>query len=117
MEIIQKALGSKQKIGKIASVKGCALCNSTGLAGARFSLIHGGLICNKCLASDKDARAILPGTIKFIEHIRNSPFEMVARIKVASQVGEELESILRKFLDYHIERRLKTLEFLKEIEK
>jgi len=30
---------------------------------------------------------------------------------------KELEAILRKFLDYHIERRLKTVEFLKAIER
>jgi hypothetical protein len=35
-------------------------------------------------------------------------------VKVAAGVGHELERILRKFLDYHIERRLRTVDFLKE---
>lgn len=83
----------------------------------RFSVHHGGLICNRCSDKDREATPILPGTVKFIEHIRSSPFEKVERVKVAAKVGEELEAILRKFLDYHIERRLKTVEFLKEIEE
>ena len=38
-------------------------------------------------------------------------------LKEKQALIKELEAILRKFLDYHIERRLKSLEFLKEIEK
>ena len=95
----------------------CVNCSGPVDGASRFSLRHGGLICKKCFQSDIEARPILQGTVKFIEHIRSLPFERVARIKVASEVGHELERILRKFLDYHIERRLKTVEFLKLIEK
>ena len=95
----------------------CANCSGRLDSSAKFSFRHGGLICKACFAVDKEACSILPGTVKFIEHIRTSPFEKVERVKVATSVGRELEGILRKFLDYHIERRLKTVEFLKEIER
>ena len=104
-------------LGLMPTLERCANCGSAVDGGGRFSFRHGGLICKKCLQSDREARPILQGTVKFIEHIRALPFERVARIKVASEVGHELERILRKFLDYHIERRLKTVEFLKVIEK
>lgn len=104
-------------LGLMPTLELCAGCGGALDSNAKFSLRHGGLICKACFAMDREAHSILPGTVKFIEHIRSSPFEKVERIKVAAKVGEELESILRKFLDYHIERRLKTLEFLKEIEK
>lgn len=104
-------------LGLMPSLDICANCGRSVDSGAKFSFRHGGLICKACLGTDKDSRLILQGTAKFIEHIRNSPFERVARIKVSVQVGKELEGILRRFLDYHIERRLKTVQFLKEIEK
>ncbi|MDO8525632.1 MAG: DNA repair protein RecO [Candidatus Omnitrophota bacterium] len=104
-------------LGLMPTLESCACCGGTVDGSARFSFRNGGLICKKCLRSDGDARPILRGTVKFIEHIRSLPFERVARIKVASEVGRELERILRKFLDFHIERRLKTVEFLKSIEK
>lgn len=94
----------------------CANCGRKISDSAKFSLRHGGLICRECLASDKDARPILAGTVKFIEYVKGSPFEKASRVKVSAEVGKELEATLRKFLDYHIERRLKTVEFLKEIE-
>ena len=105
-------------LGLMPSLSLCANCGQPiPDSGMRFSIHHGGLICRTCFDKAPDAQPILPGTVKFIEHIRSSPFEKVERVKVAAKVGEELEAILRKFLDYHIERRLKTVEFLKEIEK
>lgn len=106
-------------LGLMPTLGQCANCGIKMDADAKFSFTHGGLICRKCFGAgaDKYARPILQGTVKFIEHIRSSPFEKVARVKVALEVGRELEEILRKFLDFHIERRLKTLEFIKEIEK
>ncbi|MDP3791991.1 MAG: DNA repair protein RecO [Candidatus Omnitrophota bacterium] len=104
-------------IGLMPTLNACAYCGSKPEPGAKFSVAHGGLICKTCIDKDKNALPIMAGTVKFIEHIRELPFEKVERIKVANVVGKELESILRKFLDYHIERRLKSVEFLKEIEK
>jgi DNA repair protein RecO (recombination protein O) len=104
-------------LGIMPSLELCVNCGARIVSDARFSFHHGGLLCKGCINTDKEARPMLPGTARFIEHIGNSPFEKVARVKVAEQVGRELESVLRKFLDYHIERRLKTVEFLKEIER
>src|SRR3989338_5089844 len=106
-------------LGLMPSLELCASCGKKLDLGvsAKFSLMHGGLICKNCLEADRDARPIMAGTARFITHIRSLPFEKVARIKVATTVGKELEVILRKFLDYHIERRLRTLEFIKEIER
>ena len=104
-------------LGIMPTLESCANCAGKVDASAKFSVLQGGLICKNCFKSDENAHAIMQGTVKFIEHIRALPFEKVARIKVANAVGRELESTLRKFLDYHIERRLKSLEFLKEIEQ
>ncbi|MCX5679148.1 MAG: DNA repair protein RecO [Candidatus Omnitrophica bacterium] len=104
-------------LGLMPTLEFCATCGSKIGESAKFSVRHGGLICKNCLNSDPSARPMMAGTIKFIEYIRKSPFEKLERVKVAEAVGKELEIALRNFLDYHIERRLKTLDFLKEIEK
>lgn len=104
-------------LGLMPAMELCAGCGNRIEKDSRFSFHNGGLICGKCYVSDRNARPILAGTAKFIEHIRSCPFEKAARIKVAHEVGKELEMILRGFLDYHIERRLKTVKFLNDIEK
>lgn len=104
-------------LGLMPTLELCAACGARADTSAKFSIAQGGLICKKCCDTDKNAVSIMQGTVKFIEHIRVSPFEKVARVKVANTVGQEVQSILRKFLDYHIERKLKSLAFLQEIEK
>jgi len=105
------------ELGMMPALAACVSCAGAVDASARFSFRHGGLMCKNCMRDDRDARPILAGTVKFIEHIRALPFEKVARVKVEATVGKELEQVLRKFLDYHIERRLNSLAFIKEIEK
>ena len=104
-------------MGLMPTMDFCASCGNKIEQASRFSLRHGGLICKACMSSDAQATAILPGTVRFIEHIRSSSFERAAMVKVAMPVGKELERLLRRFLDYHIERRLRTVEFIREIEK
>ena len=104
-------------LGLMPNLGECANCAGKVDTNPRFSLRHGGLICNGCLDTDRMAVSILPGTVKFMEHIRTSSFERSAMVKVASEVGRELETLLRRYLDYHIERRLKTVQFIKDIEK
>ena len=102
-------------IGLMPNMTECANCGEVPGANPRFSLRHGGLICRKCLDTDKMAISILPGTARYMEHIRSSSFERAAMVKVAAEVGRELERLLRRYLDYHIERRLKTVAFIKEV--
>jgi DNA repair protein RecO (recombination protein O) len=102
-------------LGLMPTLDACANCGAKVGDAAKFSVRHGGVICKPCLGSDINARQMMAGTVKFMEHIRNFPFEKLERVKVAQSVGRELESVLRNFLDYHIERRLKTLKFIREV--
>jgi len=104
-------------LGLMPTLESCATCGSRIAESAKFSVRHGGLVCKNCLGSDPNARPMMAGTARFIGHIMKYPFEKLERVKVAEAVGKELEIALRSFLDYHIERRLKTLEFIREIEK
>jgi DNA repair protein RecO (recombination protein O) len=106
-------------LGMMPAVEQCVNCGARPSGWAAFSFKEGGVLCERCFRpeSDRDARRISLGTVKFIERVKSSPFGMVSRIKVSQDVGTELEMILRRFLDYHIERRLRTLKFLKDIQR
>lgn len=102
-------------LGLMPAVSFCASCGGVPGEGCRFSLKSGGLLCKKCLDHDRASFSILPGTVKFIEHVISSPFDMVPRVKVSAVVGMELETILRKFVDYQIGKRLLSAEFIKKL--
>lgn len=103
-------------LGIMPTLSMCAHCESSVDSEARFSLRHGGLICKGCFKTDHNAYPVMRGTARFIEHVQGLSIDKVGRIKVADEVARELEMILRRFLDYHIERRLNTVRFLKAVE-
>ena len=102
-------------LGLMPAIGSCAGCGKGVFEPSRFSFRSGGLLCEGCAASDRASVPILKGTVEFMKHIVSSDFDRVSRIKVSEKVGKEVEAVLRRFLDYHIERRLNTLEFLASI--
>lgn len=104
-------------MGIMPELSSCTICAGPAGENAKFSFRNGGLVCKNCLRADMHAVPILQGTVNFIGHIQNSNIDKVERVKVSERVGKELEAILKKFLEYHVGRRLKTLEFIKAIER
>ena len=107
--------------GLMPQLNKCVLCGKsldfkdTAAGKARFSYKSGGLLCEGCFAEDSSSRSILQGTINFIEHIGRAPYEKLAMIKASKEVGMELEDILKKFLDYQLDRQIHSLEFLNKV--
>jgi len=102
-------------LGLMPALDGCVQCGKKTGSDVKFSLKSGGLLCKACTSFDREAANISAGTVNFIKHIGRTPYEKTSRVKVSKEVGEEVEHILRKFLDIHIDKKLKTLEFLKKI--
>jgi len=103
-------------LGFMPRLKTCANCNKPiGKTGVRFSFSMGGVLCEDCIRADKNARLVLAGTINFISHIENLSFDKIRHVKVAKRVGGEVEKLLRSFLRYHLDVRLKSMEFLAKL--
>ncbi len=101
--------------GFLSDFRNCVNCNGSLTDNLKFSLHIGGVLCDKCFGKDRQAVKISKGTINFIERVRRSPYEFVTRFKVSQDVGKELELFLRRFVDYHVQRGLNTIKFLKKV--
>ena len=97
-----KSKASPKRIARIFEIK--LLMFSGLMASEYYSRHYGG------------SRKILSGTANFIGHVERAPYEKLDRIKVSRDVGEELEVIMKELLDYHLETRLRSLEFLEKME-
>jgi DNA repair protein RecO (recombination protein O) len=104
-------------LGLMPSFDGCAGCSGSSPGEYSFDIKAGGLLCSKCSAGQYGLTDISKGTVNFIRHVKKTEFPLVERIKVSDGVGREVEGLLRKFVDFHLERRLKSLEFLGKIGK
>jgi len=104
-------------LGLSPALEKCVLCGIVISETSFFSVSNGGLLCGKCRLSDRESLAISLGTAKFMRKIQLSEAARTFNLKVVKEVGRETEEVLRRFLQYHITRPVKSLGFLRQLEK
>ncbi|MDD5155999.1 MAG: DNA repair protein RecO [Candidatus Omnitrophica bacterium] len=93
----------------------CSCCNSRIIGESKFSLSLGGLVCPGCYKKDLRARSIFRGTIASILHIQKNDFKTNLNLGLNPQIKKELNIILNAFLNFHLEKELKTEKVLNNI--
>ncbi len=95
----------------------CLLCEKRIDSHAHFSSSLGGLICRDCSRHDKSSLSVMKGTISSLNHIENSSWQRALQLKPSRPILQELERILKSFLDFHIQRPMRSLEFLNKLNR
>jgi DNA repair protein RecO (recombination protein O) len=93
----------------------CVSCDSKILGQSKFSLGMGGLLCVKCYNKDLSARTIFRGTIASILHIEKNDFKTNLNLGMNPQIKKELGLILNAFLNFHLEKELKSQRVLNKL--
>lgn len=94
----------------------CVSCDTRILGHSKFSLTLGGLLCNRCYSKDFSARSIFRGTVASILHIEKNDLRNNLNLGMNPQIKKELEMILNTFLNFHLERELKSQRVLNKME-
>jgi len=100
-----KALSSS---GFKPHLESCVICSKQLGLVTRFSNALGGLLCSSCAHKDKQSRSIFRGTIATVLHIQRNSWEKLLNLGLHPQVKQELRIILSNFIEFHLERKLKT---------
>lgn len=90
----------------------CLICDKKILTSAYFSHRLGGLLCLHCRARDQDSASVLKGTIASIRHIEEQEWVRALRLGLNSSVKLELKELLNDFLVFHLEKHLKSPQYL-----
>lgn len=93
----------------------CVACSQLVAETARFSTVLGGLLCPECFRRDDNARPLLAGTVASLNHIEHMPFERVTAFRMVAAVQQEVERLLRNFIDFHVGHTFRSLEFYQKI--
>ncbi|MBM3243606.1 MAG: DNA repair protein RecO, partial [Candidatus Omnitrophica bacterium] len=93
----------------------CVYCSSRINGQSKFSLNMGGLLCQKCYFKDSSARSIFRGTIASILHIERNDFKTNLNLGLNPQIKKELEVILNAFLNFHLEKELKSQKVINKL--
>jgi len=86
----------------------CVSCGARIDGQSKFSFTLGGLLCLKCQAKDLKSRSIFRGTVATILHIERNDFKSNLNLGLNPQIKKELNMILNSFLNYHLEKELKS---------
>ncbi len=93
-------------------IDSCVKCQKQVVGRVRFSLASGGLVCANCPTIGKDFAIISNGTVSTMLHIERSTFEQALRLGLPLTIKKELKYVLNNFLVYHLEKRIKSAEYL-----
>lgn len=101
-------------LGLMPEIKVCVICRTGAPRPAFFNAASGGIHCKTC-RPEGASLAVSPGTLHFLEHVRRSGVSGLSQVKVSEGVGRELEKILRRFVDFHLSNKLKSIVFLEKM--
>lgn len=101
--------------GYMPSLDRCSVCGENGNFN-RFSIKLGGVICDRCLESDRSSMAVHPASINVMKYLLNVDIEKVRKIKVPADVKKEMKKILKNYIEYYLERNFRSLDFLEDVQ-
>ncbi|MBQ3584423.1 MAG: DNA repair protein RecO [Lachnospiraceae bacterium] len=93
----------------------CIGCRKTELS--YFSAVRGGMVCEECRTKTGDAVLIGTSTIYAMQFIITSKIEKLYTFLVKEEVLGELEFVMRRYLNYHIEKEFNSLKILNTLLK
>lgn len=93
----------------------CVSCDVKVIGDSKFSLSLGGLLCPGCYRKDTTARSIFRGTVASILHIQKNEFKTNLNLGLNPQIKRELDLILNAFLNFHLEKELRSEKVMRHI--
>ncbi len=82
-----------------------------------FSAAEGGIVCAICGPGEPPAPVISLGAQKVLRYLAGHDEAQVARLRVRPATMRELEGLLGRYLEYTLERELKSAQFLRRLHR
>ena len=92
----------------------CVLCGRRE-GGKLFSVRKGGLVCPQCAKKAGDGRSLRSSTLYAMQYIAGTPLEKLYTFVVKEEVLEELEQIMKAYLEMYLGKRFKSLDILETV--
>jgi DNA repair protein RecO (recombination protein O) len=101
-------------LGYQPQLHNCAGCGAPlPEASAWFSPLLGGVLCARCGAHDQGGSPASVNGLKVLRVMASGDRQLFDRLRLSPDLLWELETILESQLEYHLDRRLKSVEFLR----
>ncbi len=102
--------------GIMPNLKSCCTCKVPVSKEPFFSLLLGGAVCSRCADNEPSAIKVSERALAIIKSIAEFPSygeDMI--FGISQEIQEELNEILQSIFNLHLDKRLKSLEFLNKV--
>lgn len=102
--------------GILPDLKSCCVCKTEGVSkNSFFSVLLGGVLCKDCADNEPSGIRISEGVLATMENISNIPVREKMNLDIKEPIRTELDGMLNEIFRFHIDRNLKSLEFLNKV--
>ncbi len=102
--------------GFLPNINECVVCSDKS-AHARFSFTQGGVLCAGCSNVDPSSINLKTDSIRLMRELLFIPFKELRSVKTDTATLGELNNIIHKHMEYHMNIRLKVRKFIDRSEK
>ncbi len=104
-------------LGYNPELDNCVSCNAPLKENeVLFSVALGGVLCPQCNNEDPSASRVNAGIIALWKKLATTDLKVFTRLKASSSHNNDLQRLVQEYVLYHLEKRLKSLKFLQEVE-
>jgi DNA repair protein RecO (recombination protein O) len=101
-------------MGYMPQLTDCASCGRPlAETSHAFSAAAGGFLCASC--ADPAEPVVSPGAIKVLRVMFRRDVELYRRLKLSTAIMDEVDDVLADQLEYHLDKRLNSLRFLRRM--
>lgn len=93
----------------------CCNCHQSIDATFKFSTRLGGVLCSNCFAEDIYAVKCSLGSMKVLAQLSTIDLRKLTVLKMSSQIKQEIENIMQDYLMLRVDKKIKSVDFLKNI--
>ncbi|RYD04095.1 hypothetical protein N752_16060 [Desulforamulus aquiferis] len=86
-------------------------------AKVNFEQQLGGFVCRECISTTGVKATFNRGSLEVLKTLYRWDLSKLHQLKVSDIIRKELKGLLRAYIEYHLEKRLKTAEFLDRLYK
>ena len=105
-------------LGYAPQLLDCAGCSkSLPEADAWFSPLLGGVLCQTCGSHDQAGSAVSVNSLKVLRVMAGDQGELYDRLRLPDPVLDQVEQALEAQLEYHLDRHLKSLDFIRSVRR
>jgi DNA repair protein RecO (recombination protein O) len=106
------------EVGYRPQLQQCVACGRepTPVTNA-FSASTGGVLCPNCSHGTSFTRSLSADALKVLRLLQSERYDIVRRLKINQALSLELDSVIRGYIQYLLEREIKSASFLDSLKE